>query len=183
MPRLAVAGWSGAAGCGRAGSTLPRIPAALISWSSSAFSASRSSVSSLSFSAWSRMAWASARFSTHHFWSSVAGSGSMTGSVSRCQPSRHWAARSVLARWAQAGQTAARVCPQGTSTWSTVAGVEVGPAQLHRPDAGAVLDGQVLDDIAGERHGQPFGPGASRHVQLNLLRQAGMEQRERSPNG
>ena len=46
-----------------------------------------------------------------------------------------------------------------------------------------MLDRQVLDDFAGERPGQPFGPGASRHVQLNLLREAGMEQRERSPNG
>ena len=89
------------------------------------------------------MAWASARFSTHHFWSSVAGSGSMTGSVSRCQPSRHCAARSVLARWAQAGQTEARVCPHGHEHLLDGAGVEVGPAQLHRADAGAVLDGQV----------------------------------------
>ena len=37
-------------------------------------------------------------------------------------------------------------------------GAEVGAAQLHRADAGAVLDGQVLDDLAGQRHGQPFGP-------------------------
>jgi hypothetical protein len=54
-------------------------------------------------------------------------------------------------------------------------GIEVGPAELHRADTGAVLDGQILDDIAGERHGQPFGPGVSRHVQLNLLRQERME--------
>src|SRR5208283_5332861 len=38
------------------------------------------------------------------------------------------------------------------------AGVEIGAAQLYRADARAVLDGQVLDDLAGQRHGQPFGP-------------------------
>ena len=47
------------------------------------------------------------------------GPGSMSGSSSRCQPSRHCAARSVLARSAQDGQTCARVCPHGTSTVST----------------------------------------------------------------
>ena len=57
------------------------------------------------FSAWSRCCCASARRVIHHFCSSVAGSGVMPGSSSRCQPSRHWAARSVLARSAQAGQT------------------------------------------------------------------------------
>ena len=35
----------------------------------------------------------------------------------------------------------------------------VGAAQLHRADAGAVLDGQVADDLAGQRHREPFGPG------------------------
>lgn len=49
------------------------------------------------------------------------------------------------------------------------AGVQVGPAQLHRADAGAVLDGQVLDDLTGERHGQPLSAGPSRYVQLDLL--------------
>jgi hypothetical protein len=48
-------------------------------------------------------------------------------------------------------------------------GVEVGPAQLHRSDAGAVVDGKVLDDLTSERHGQPFGAGPSRYVQLGLL--------------
>ena len=38
-------------------------------------------------------------------------------------------------------------------------GPQVGAAQLHRADAGAVLDGQVLDDLPGQRHRQPFGPG------------------------
>ena len=37
----------------------------------------------------SRSAWASARSVTRARWPSVAGSGSMTGSWSRCQPSRH----------------------------------------------------------------------------------------------
>ena len=48
-------------------------------------------------------------------------------------------------------------------------GVQVGAAQLHWADAGAVLDGQVLDDLTGERHGQPLGAGPSRYVQLVLL--------------
>jgi hypothetical protein len=46
-------------------------------------------------------------------------SGVRSGSCSRCQPSRHWAARRVLARSAQDGQTWARVCPHGTRTCST----------------------------------------------------------------
>ena len=58
-----------------------------------------------SLAAWSRRAWASARVWIHHRWSSVAGSGSVTGSCSRCQPSRHCAARSVRARSAHDGQT------------------------------------------------------------------------------
>ena len=37
-------------------------------------------------------------------------------------------------------------------------GVEARAAQRHRADAGAVLDGQVLNDLAGQRHRQPFGP-------------------------
>ena len=41
-------------------------------------------------------------------------------------------------------------------------GPQVGAAQLHRADAGAVLDGQVPDDFARERHRQPFGPGLPR---------------------
>ena len=39
-----------------------------------------------------------------------------------------------------------------------VAGVDLGPAQLHRPQAGAVLGGQVLDHVAGQRCGHPLGP-------------------------
>ena len=38
-------------------------------------------------------------------------------------------------------------------------GAQVGAAQLHGADAGAVLDGQVPDDFTGQRHRQPFGPG------------------------
>jgi hypothetical protein len=33
-----------------------------------------------------------------------------------------------------------------------LASVEVGAAQLHRPDAGAILDGKVADDLTGQRH-------------------------------
>ena len=32
-------------------------------------------------------------------------------------------------------------------------GGEIGAAELHRADARAVLDGQVHDDLAGQRHG------------------------------
>jgi hypothetical protein len=39
-----------------------------------------------------------------------------------------------------------------------LAGVEVGAAQLHRPDARAVLDGQILNDLPGQRHGHPLRP-------------------------
>jgi hypothetical protein len=41
------------------------------------------------------------------------------------------------------------------------AGIQVGAAQLDRPDAAAVLDGQVLDHIAGQRHGQAFHSGSA----------------------
>ena len=40
-----------------------------------------------------------------------------------------------------------------------LAGVEVGAAELDRADAGAVLDGQVLDHLPGQRHGHPLRPG------------------------
>ena len=39
-----------------------------------------------------------------------------------------------------------------------VAGVDLGPAQLHRPQAGAVLGGQILDHLTGQRHRHPLGP-------------------------
>ena len=45
-------------------------------------------------------------------------------------------------------------------------GGDVGAAQLYRADAGAVLDGQVADDLAGQRHGQPFSPGGLRRAGL-----------------
>ena len=116
---LADAGWCGAGAPAGPGARCRVFPASVISPSSSAVSSSRPPVSCPSSgSAWSRMTWASARFSIHHFWSSVASSGWMTGSVSRCQPSRHCAARSVLARSAHAGHIEARVCPHGTSTCS-----------------------------------------------------------------
>ena len=37
-----------------------------------------------------------------------------------------------------------------------VAGVEIGAAELDRADARAVLDGQVLDHLPGQRHGHPL---------------------------
>ncbi len=59
--------------------------------------------------------------------------------------------------------------PAGHEDLLDDAGVEVGAAQLHGTDAGAVVDGQVLYDLTGERHGQPLGAGPSRYVQLDLL--------------
>ena len=49
--------------------------------------------------------------------------------------------------------------PAGDEDLVDLAGVEVAAAQLDRPDAGAVLDGQVADDIAGQRQGEPLAPG------------------------
>ena len=69
--------------------------------------------------AWSCICWESARWVTQVRCTSSGSSGVITGSVSRCQPSRHCAARRVRARSAQAGQTEARVCPHGMSTCST----------------------------------------------------------------
>ena len=119
---------SGAASCrrlverwrrGRAGSTRPRSPASVMSWSSSPIRSSSSPVSRPSPARASRSACASARSVTVTRWSSVAASGSMTGSWSRCQPSRHCAARRIRARSAHDGQTEARVCPHGMRTCST----------------------------------------------------------------
>ena len=39
-----------------------------------------------------------------------------------------------------------------------VAGVDLGPAQLHRPQAGAVLGGQVPDHLRASGIGHPLGP-------------------------
>ena len=39
-----------------------------------------------------------------------------------------------------------------------VSGVDLGPAQLHRPQARAVLGGQVLHHVPGQRCGHPLGP-------------------------
>jgi len=53
-----------------------------------------------------RLAWRVIWFVlTHPLLDAVAGSGSMTGSWSRCQPSRHWVARRIRARSTQGGQT------------------------------------------------------------------------------
>ena len=49
--------------------------------------------------------------------------------------------------------------PAGDEHRVDLAGVQVGAAQLDRADAGAVLDGQVLDHLPGQRHGHPLRPG------------------------
>ena len=42
-----------------------------------------------------------------------------------------------------------------------VAGVDLGPAQLHRPQAGAVLGGQLLHHVPGQRHRPSARPASS----------------------
>ena len=91
----------------------------MICWSSSPIRSSSSPVPRPSLARASRSACASARSVTVARCSWVAGSGSMTGSRSRCQPSRHCAARRIRARSAQDGHTDARVCPHGIRTCST----------------------------------------------------------------
>ena len=49
--------------------------------------------------------------------------------------------------------------PAGDEYLLYLAGVQVGAAQLDGADAGAVLGGQVADDVAGQGHGQPLCPG------------------------
>jgi hypothetical protein len=95
------------------GVALPRSPDRASSPSRSPMSSSSLAVSSPAWAAWSRAAWASARCSIKNLCRSSGGGGSGTGSWSRCQPSRHWVARSVLARSAQGGHKLARVAPQG----------------------------------------------------------------------
>ena len=68
-----------------------------------------------------------------------------------CRPQRPGPFR---ARRAHAGEGV----PAGHQHLLYLAGVEVGAAQLHRPDARTVLDGQVLDDVTGQRHRQPLSP-------------------------
>ena len=68
--------------------------------------------------------------------------------------------RRPRARSAHDGHTEARVCPARREHLLDLTGVEVGAAQLHRPDAGAVLDGQVVDDLPGQRR-PPAVPLAS----------------------
>ena len=48
--------------------------------------------------------------------------------------------------------------PAGDEHLLDLAGVQVGAAELDGADAAAVLGGQVADDIAGQRHGQPLRP-------------------------
>ena len=109
--------------------------------------------------AWSRSCWASARFSTQNRWSSVPGRGRCrvrprgASPPGTAPPAASWPAPRTT------GRPSARVCPQGTSTWSICPGVQVGAAQLDRADARAVLDGQVQDHLAGQRHRHPFRPG------------------------
>jgi hypothetical protein len=49
--------------------------------------------------------------------------------------------------------------PAGDKHCVGLAGVQVAAAQLDRADARAVLDGQVADNLSGQRHGQPLRPG------------------------
>ena len=54
-----------------------------------------------------------------------------------------------------------------------VAGVDLGPAQLHRPQACAVLGGQVLDHLAGQRCRHPLGPRRPPRASPVAVRQVG----------
>ena len=49
--------------------------------------------------------------------------------------------------------------PAGHEDLLDLAGVQVGAAELDGADAAAVLGGQVADDIAGQRHGEPLRSG------------------------
>jgi hypothetical protein len=49
--------------------------------------------------------------------------------------------------------------PAGDEDLLDVAGVDVGAAQLDRPQAGAVLGGYLFDHVPGQRRCQPFCPG------------------------
>jgi hypothetical protein len=42
-----------------------------------------------------------------------------------------------------------------------LSGVEVGSAELHGPDAAAVVDSELAHDVAGQRRREPFGAGAA----------------------
>jgi hypothetical protein len=48
--------------------------------------------------------------------------------------------------------------PAGDEHGVGLAGVQVGASQLDGADAGAVLDGQILDHLAGQRHRHPLRP-------------------------
>ena len=108
--------------------------------------------------AWSRSCWASARFSIHHRWSSVAGSGVMVGFVLEV-PAFPALRRPQRLGPLRAGRAdAGEGVPARDEHGVFLAGVQVGAAQLDGADAGAVLDGQVLDDLPGQRHGHPLRP-------------------------
>ena len=48
--------------------------------------------------------------------------------------------------------------PAGDEHLFCLAGGQVGAAQLHRADAAAVVDGDVFNDVTGQRHGHPLRP-------------------------
>ncbi len=116
---------------------LPRMPVLASSSSSSPISASRSAGSSPASAAWPRRTWARARRPSQNSCSPSGGGLWVSGSPSRCQPSRrcsarrpcalfaqagpsrHCSARRPCARFAQAGQSVSRVAPHGTRTWVT----------------------------------------------------------------
>ena len=64
---------------------------------------------------------------------------------------------SLGAGWADGGEGV----PARDEHLLDLAGVYVGAAELDGTDAAAMGDGQVADDITGERHGQPLRPGLS----------------------
>jgi hypothetical protein len=49
-----------------------------------------------------------------------------------------------------------------------LSGVQVGSAELHGPDAAAVVDGELAHDLAGQRRGEPFGTGTASGHSVSL---------------
>ena len=143
---------------GRAGRTVPRSPASVICSSSSPIRSSSSPVSRPSLARASRPACALARSVTQR--SLLLSRRVRVDDRFAVQVPAFAALRGAQdpgplgARRAHRGQGV----PARDQHLLDVAGVDLGPAQLHRPQAGAVLGGQLLDHVPGQRHGHPLGP-------------------------
>ena len=143
----------------RAG-TLPRIPERVICSSSSPISSSSSAVSCAGRRGPGRgRRWASARSSTHMRCSSSGSSAWTIGLVVEVPAFAALRGPQGLGPFGAGRADRGEGVPAGDEHWFGLAGVQVGAAELDRADAAAVLDGQVADDVAGQRHGQPLCSG------------------------